>query len=150
MRLSPQWQAVIFMINGKANHVGLSIPEVGLADLSLLGARIIPWTHPKLPNGDRLFFNLFVPEPEKAHDFLKRPGVLCQPILEQERANRGWYATWDAPDFVRTLRNERSTDPANMNCIEWIVYALELAGVSVPPAVMTPTEFLNWCQAESL
>ncbi|SVC65370.1 uncharacterized protein METZ01_LOCUS318224, partial [marine metagenome] len=36
-----RWHIVIFMVNGKANHVGLSIPNYGLADLSLHGARII-------------------------------------------------------------------------------------------------------------
>ena len=33
-----------------------------------------------------------------------------------------------------------------MNCVEWIVYALELGGLEIGDDVMTPTELQNWCQ----
>jgi hypothetical protein len=142
-----RWQVVIFMVAGKANHCGLSIPALGLADNSLLGARIVPWTHDHLPKGERLFYDVEVPDPDAALAFLRRPGILCQPILEQERACRGWHLTVDAPDFVRTLRSTRSRNPKDMNCVEWIVHALELGGVPVPMSVMTPTELWEWAEA---
>jgi hypothetical protein len=141
------WQVVIFMVNGKANHAGLSISDVGFADLSLLGSRVIPWTHPQLPKGERLFYDIVIHQPKKAHEWLKRPGLLSPSILAQERSCRGWYLTWDASDFVRTLRDRRSRDPSDMNCVESIVYALEIGGRKVPTYVMTPSELLSWCEA---
>lgn len=144
--MSGDWQIVIFMIEGKANHCGLSIPEIGLADCSLLGARVIPWLHRSVPKGEKLFFDLKLPHPEKALEFLRTPGLLCEPIRAQERKSRGWHLTREAPDFVRTLRDKRSSDPGDMNCVEWIAHALELGGRKIAPSVMTPTELMRWCQ----
>lgn len=141
------WQVVVFVVEGKANHVGLSIPGKGLADLSLLGARIVPWDGPRLPQGERVFFDVMVPLPRQAIEFLSQPGLLCKPILDQERAARGWHLTVDAPDYVRELRNVRSTDPEDMNCVEWIVFGLEQGGWRIPWSVMTPTEMHHWCLA---
>lgn len=140
------WEVVIFEVNGKANHVGLSIPNHGLADLSLLGARIISWDEPSLPKGERRFFGIQIPAPADALAFLQRPGLLTSEIIKQEKACRGWHLTDDAPDFVRRLRNQRSQDPGDMNCVEWIVYALELGGLLMPSDILTPTELLNWCE----
>ena len=139
------WEVVIFEVNGKANHVGLSIPNHGLADLSLLGARIISWDEPSLPKGERRFFEIQIPVPGDALAFLHRPGLLTAEIIKQEKACRGWHLTDDAPDFVRRLRNLRSRDPSDMNCVEWIVYALELGGLSMPLDILTPSELLDWC-----
>ena len=142
-----RWYVVVFMVNGKANHCGLSVPGAGLADNSLLGARVVPWSHDHLPKGERMMFPVSVPNPAPAVAFLKQPGQLCMPILEQERRERGWHLTVDAPDFVRTLRSTRSLDVNDMNCVEWIVRALEVGGRRVPMSVMTPTELLHWCEA---
>lgn len=141
-----EWEIVIFMVDGKANHVGLSIPNHGLADLSLLGARLISWDGPSLPKGERHFFKVQIPLPGDVLAFLQRPGLLTWEIIKQEKACRGWHLTAAAPDFVRQLRSSRSRDPDNMNCVEWIVYALELGGLSMPLDILTPTELLNWCQ----
>ena len=143
--LTSDWQIVIFIIDGKANHVGLSIPNHGLADLSLLGSRLIPWNGPSLPKGDRLFFTVQIPDPTQALAFLKRPGLLTPEIIKQEKACRGWHLTAEAPDFVRRLRDLRSRDPETMNCVEWIVFGLELGGLSMPLDILTPTDLLNWC-----
>ena len=65
-----------------------------------------------------------------------------------EKAQKGWHLTRDAPDYVCTLRDKRSRDPDDMNCVEWVVYALELGGLMLPEDVMTPTELLEWCQLD--
>ena len=147
--MASQWEVVIFMVSGKANHVGLSIPNHGLADLSLLGARITSWDGPSLPKGERHFFKIQIPLPQDALAFLQRPALLTRKIIEQEKACRGWHLTDDAPDFVRQMRNLRSRDPGDMNCVEWIVYALELGGLSMPLDILTPSELLNWCRQNS-
>jgi len=139
------WKIVIFIVDGKANHAGLSIPTHGLADLSLLGARVVPWDSPSLPKGNRLFYNIIVPSPNISLAFLRRPGLLMLQIIKQEKACRGWHLTRDAPDYVRNFRDKRSIDPRNMNCVEWILYGLELGGVKFPNNILTPTELLQWC-----
>ena len=140
------WQVVIFMVSGKANHVGLSIPDRGLADLSLLGARVVPWDATSLPKGERLSFNISIPMPNLALEFLQQAALLTFAIIDQEKKCRGWHLTKDAPDFVRRLRNLRSKDINDMNCVEWIVRSLEVGGVDMPDDVLTPTELLNWCR----
>ena len=142
-----RWYVVIFMVDGKANHCGVSVPGAGFADNSLLGARVVPWSHDHLPKGERLLFPVSVPDPEAAIIFLEQPGQLCAPILEQERRARGWHLTPDAPDFVRTLRSTRSLDIGDMNCVEWIVRALEVGGRPAPMTILTPTDLLRWCEA---
>lgn len=144
--IEKQWQIIIFIVNGKANHVGLLIPNYGFADLSLLGARIIPWNGPSFPKGEQHFFKVYLPTPEDALSFLQKPGLLTLEIIKQEKKCRGWHLTHDAPDFVRLLRNQRSRDPSDMNCVEWIVYAMELGGLSMSSEILTPTELLNWCK----
>ena len=134
------------MVNGYPNHVALSVPPVGFADLSLLGARVTGWRGSGISKGDREFHHVDVPDPEAALAFLRKPGLLCAPILEQERARRGWHLTREAPDLVLSLRRIRSRDPDDMNCVEWIVRALELGGVEVPMDVLTPFQFRRWCE----
>lgn len=146
LEMERQWEIVIFIVNGKANHVGLSIPNYGFADLSLLGARLIAWDGPSFPKGERHFFKVIIPSPSDALSFLQQPGLLTLEIIEQEKKCRGWHLTHDAPDFVRLLRNQRSRDPSDMNCVEWILYAMELGGLSIPSDILTPTELLNWCK----
>lgn len=144
------WQIVLFIVDGKPNHAGLSIPERGLADLSLLGARVVPWDSRSLPKGERVYFRISIPNSAAAIDFLQRPGLLMAPIVKQERSARGWHLTEAAPDYVRQFHTTRSTNPSDMNCVEWILRGLELGGVELPYDVLTPSELLNWCRAVSL
>lgn len=140
------WRIVIFLIEDKANHVGLDIPELGLADLSLLGARITSWDKPNLPKGDRVYFDIRVKNPECAIDFLKKPGLLMKEIRAAEKASRGWHLTADAPDLVKKYRDRRSLNEDDMNCVEWIVRALELGGVEMPFNILTPSDMYVWCR----
>ncbi len=142
------WQIVIFLVRGKANHAGLSIPGHGLGDLSLRGARVVPWNAPSLPKGEPVYFDITLKDPVGALEHLQRPGLLTPAIIRQEKARKGWHLTEDAPDFVRTLRSVRSCDPDDMNCVEWIVHALELGGVTVPANVLTPADLLRWCESD--
>ncbi len=71
---SDVWEVVVFMVGGKANHCGIAVPGQGLADNSLLGARLVPWTHGHLPKGDRLHYPVSVPDAAAALAFLQQPG----------------------------------------------------------------------------
>jgi len=145
-----QWQIVIFLIDGRANHAALSIPGHGLGDLSLRGARVIAWDAQSLPKGKPVFFDIRLREPAQALAHLQRPGLLTPEIIKQEKASKGWHLTEGAPEYVRKLRSLRSSDPNDMNCVEWIVHALELGGVTVPVDVLTPADLMRWCESECL
>lgn len=141
------WQIVIFMIDNKANHCALSIPNMGMADLSLLGARIIPWDQGAMPKGDRVFYDIEISNTDATFSFLSQPGELAWPIRKEEKKFRGWHLTEMAPDFVRTFHTQRSLNPDDMNCVEWIVRALELGEVrGFSDQVLTPTELQQWCE----
>jgi hypothetical protein len=147
------WDLLVFYVDGNANHVGLRIPRIGIADLSLRGARIIALDDPSLPKGELMALPLWLPSPAAALDFLLQPGALDRRIVAQERLCRGWHLTPPAPDFVRTFREMRSLDVDQMNCVEWIARALELGGMEVPDWVMTPDEIARWArmqQSESI
>lgn len=140
------WSFIIFMVEGKANHVAIGLPEIGVADLSLRGARVITWDDRSFPKGELCCFGFSVPDPEAGLAFLRQPGLLMGPIIAREKQQRGWHLTTDAPDYVRTFRNQRSRDPDNMNCVEWIVQAVEVAGLTLPEEILTPTDLLAWCR----
>jgi hypothetical protein len=148
--LSPQiWKIIIFVVDGIDNHCGLDIPNIGLADCSLAGARVIDWEHRSIPKGEQASYDVLVKNPTAALEFARRPGTLTYPIIAQEKRQRGWHLTPAAPDFVRTLRSNRSRDPDDLNCVEWLWCVLEAGGVEVPDDVLTPRELRAWCIANT-
>jgi hypothetical protein len=146
--LDPNWELLIFVADGIAHHVALRIPGIGIADLSLRGARIAAAHDPPLPKGECVALPLRLPAPTAAVEFLLQPGVLDRRIIAQERNCRGWHLTAPAPDFVRTFRDTRSRDTDSMNCVEWIARALELGGMAMPDWVMTPNEIARWARLQ--
>lgn len=141
-----RWFLTVMVIDGKGNHAGIYIPEHGFADLSLAGARIVPLDDPRFPKGIPESFPIVIPDPAPALAFLKRSGSLCREIIAEERACRGWHLTPDAPDYVLKLRDWRSDDPRNMNCVEWIAHAIELGGGHVPKDILTPEQIRQWAK----
>jgi hypothetical protein len=142
------WELLVFVVDNIAHHVGLRIPRIGIADLSLRGARIIAPDDPSLPEGKLVALPLWLPSPAVALNFLRQPGALDRRIVAQERLCRGWHLTPPAPDFVRTFHETRSLDVDQMNCVEWIARALELGGMEMPDWVMTPNEIARWARMQ--
>ncbi len=143
------WKVHFFDVNGVLYHLALFNPEVGYSDLSLLGARIIQRDDPYFPRGNVCTYSVQVPNPEKMIAFLNEPNLIMMAIIDQERSYTGWHLLPDSPDFVLTLRKIRSKDPAEMNCVEWIVFALELGGVDIPDDVLTTRAFRSWLRKSS-
>lgn len=140
------WSFVIFILGDRANHVGIDIPDAGLADLSFAGARIIPWDERAIPKGLQVFYEFKVPHAETAFEFLQQNGLLMQPIIDQERARKGWHLSDEAPNYVRKFRSLRSRDVADMNCVEWVVRAVELGGLVIPDHILTPADLWDFCR----
>jgi hypothetical protein len=86
---------------------GLLIPGLGIADLSLRGARIINARRSIPSQGDVEAVPLWLPSPARALISFSSPARSIAASVAQERAGRGWHLTPPAPDFVRTFRATR-------------------------------------------
>ena len=148
MKIQNDWEVILFSIKGVLYHLCLHHPDVGFGDLSLLGARVIQADDPFFPKGEQEHFSIRVPNPKKMIEFMNLPNLLCEPIIDNERAHVGWHLLPEAPDFILKLRDLRSKDPNDMNCVEWIVYALELGGVDVPMNILTTKRLRAWLKEE--
>jgi hypothetical protein len=139
------WSIVIFIVNGKANHVGLSTQDNMLIDLSLRGSRFVSWNSDPFPESDKEYYDISVPQYNRSIEFFQKPALLMPEIINKEKENRGWHLTKDAPDYVRKYRSKRSRDVTNMNCVEWILYGLDLGEVVLPNDILTPGDLHLWC-----
>jgi acyl-CoA thioesterase FadM len=138
---------VIFMVEGNPNHVGLHMPGYGIADLSLIGTRIYPLDDPKFPRGILELFPIVLNNFSDVIDYLKKSSTLSPGIIHQERERRGWHLTEDAPNYILKLRDTRSKEFNNMNCVEWIANAIEIGGQSIPTDILTPGQLRQWCRS---
>ncbi len=139
-------QIVVFEVDGYPNHCGVYFEEYGLFDNSLLGTRCIRISDPKYPKGMARNFEIDLPKPDNAISFFKKLMKLPDEIIEMERNSRGWHLSREAPDYVLNLRKTRSRDISSMNCVEWILYGLELGELTLPSDILTPNQLLNWCR----
>jgi hypothetical protein len=138
-------QIVIFEVDGYPNHCGIYFQEYGLFDNSFIGTRCIKFSDPKYPKGVARNFEISVPKPKNSVTFFRKLMKLPDEIIQMERDSRGWHLSREAPDYVLNLRKTRSRDTASMNCVEWILYGLELGDLILPSEILTPNQLLNWC-----
>ena len=148
LKTSPDriWQVVFFEENGVYYHLALHHHDFGYADLSLLGARMFSKENPLFPRGEIHIYNVELANTERMIAFIAEPNLLCASIIEQEKNQVGWHLSPEAPDFILSLRNNRSKNPQDMNCVEWVVYALELAGLELPEDILTISRFRQWLE----
>lgn len=139
-----RWKVYFFTLNDAPYHLALYHPRVGFGDLSLLGSRIFDERDPLFPRGQQSVFSIDVPYPELMIKFMRLANLLCREIIDQERRCIGWHLLPEAPEFVLTLRNMRSKDVNNMNCVEWCLFALEQGGVEIPLDILTLNQFRSW------
>ena len=138
-------QIVIFEVDGYPNHCGVYLQEYGLFDNSFLGTRCVKSSDPKYPKGVSRNFEINVPKLKNSVTFFRKLMKLPDEIIQMERDSRGWHLSREAPDYVLNLRKIRSRDTASMNCVEWILYGLELGYLILPSDILTPNQLLNWC-----
>ena len=138
---------VIFIVDNSPNHVGLYLPGYGIADLSLIGSRIYPLDDPKFPSGTMEFYPITLNNFQEVLNFLQKHSILSPDIIAQERKQRGWHLTKDAPNHVLKLRDTRSIEINDMNCVEWIARALEIGGQFISKDILTPENLRQWCMS---
>ena len=52
----------------------------------------------------------------------------------------------ESADYILKFRNKRSKDIDDMNCIEWLVYGIELGGLEISDDVLTASTIYNWAK----
>ena len=72
--------------------------------------------------------------------------MISKKIIDNERKNRGWFKSNDSADFILQFRKFRSRNIEDMNCIEWIVYGLEIGGINLPNNILTASKLNLWAK----
>tara|TARA_B110000438_G_C15702707_1_gene601745 strand:- start:298 stop:744 length:447 start_codon:yes stop_codon:yes gene_type:complete len=138
------FKLVIFLLGNHPYHSAIIIDNQKIADLSLLGSKILELNLFDFSKYDTFFFNLNLKNSNAIISYLEKPIMISKRIIDMERSNRGWYKTKDSAEYILNFRSERSKDFNDMNCIEWIIYALELGHYKIPKNIMTASKLLEW------
>jgi hypothetical protein len=141
---------LIFKLHNYGNHCGLYLDELGFYDLSLLGVRRIPLSKLHFASSIVNAYILDDKNLKKTVDFFGEQSKLPEEIIEQERKNKGWHLTKFAGDFVLSLRTVRAKPTQSLNCVEWLLYGLELSGYVFPSSILSPEQLDNWCRLNAV
>ncbi len=137
---------IIFFKESKPYHAAIFLESRGIADLSLLGSRFIPETKYNFDGLDLKFYNIQINNYEKLISFLNTPVLLTEKIIKKEKSSRGWFKSTESADFILNFRDKRSKDPSDINCIEWLVLALEKDSQYLPDDILTAERLFNWAE----
>lgn len=141
---------LIFKLHNYGNHCGVFIADLGYYDLSLLGVRQIPLSKLRFASSKVNAYALDAKNLEKSVVFFSKQSKLPEKIIEQERNKKGWHRTKFAGDFVLTLRTVREKTPNPLNCVEWLLYGLELSGYLFPSSILSPQQLDDWCKLNTV
>ncbi len=135
---------LIFFRNKQPYHAGIFMENYGIADLSLLGSRITPINNYNFEDLKLRFFEIKVKNINNLVKFLKTPVTLTDKIIKKEKSLRGWFKTSQSADYILNFRKTRSKSIEDVNCIEWLVLALETISMDLPNNILTAEKLLCW------
>jgi len=138
------FKLAIFLLEGYPYHAAIIIKDKKISDLSLLGARTIDVNDFDFDIYKTILFDLNIKNTDDVLVHLNRPLIITKKIIEKERNERGWFKTKDSADYILEFRNERSKNLDDMNCIEWIIYALEIGKYTIPDNILTAKKLFEW------
>lgn len=140
------FKLAIFLLDDYPYHSAIIIKEKKIADLSLLGSKIINFNMYDLSNYKSFIFRLNLKNHNQVINFLNKPMIISKKIIDKERSQRGWYKKKESADYILKFRNNRSRDLDDVNCIEWITYALEIGKYIIPMNVLTASQLFEWAK----
>jgi hypothetical protein len=135
---------LIFFKNKKPYHAAIYIENYGIADLSLLGSRITPAKDYNFEDLKLKFFEIEVENISNLVKFLRTPVTLTDKIIKKEKNSRGWFKTSQSADYILNFRKTRSKNIDDVNCIEWLILALETISIILPNNILTAEKLLSW------
>jgi len=139
-------QLIILFKNKKPYHAAIYVENLGIVDLSLLGSKVSKIKDYNFSECKCNFFEIKVKEKEQMINFFNEPAVLTDKIIKKEKSSKGWAMSAESADFILNFRNSRSKNTDDMNCIEWLVYGLELGGLNIPSEVLTAEKLFKWAK----
>lgn len=137
---------IIFFKEGKPYHAAIFLEDRGIADLSLLGSRFISETKYNFDGLDLKFYDIEIKNYEKIISFFNTPALLTEKIIKKEKSSRGWFKSIESADFILNFRDKRSKDLKDINCIEWLVLALEEDSHYLPEDILTAGRLFDWAE----
>jgi|MDTG01.2.fsa_nt_gb hypothetical protein len=137
---------IIFFKEGKPYHAAIFLEDRGIADLSLLGSRFISETKYNFDGLDLKFYNIKIKNYEKIISFFNTPALLTEKIIKKEKSSRGWFKSIESADFILNFRDKRSKSLKDINCIEWLVLALEEDSHYLPEDILTAGRLFDWAE----
>ena len=139
-------QLIILNKNNESYHAAIYLEDKGLIDLTLLGAKITNLKDYNFADCKCNFFKITIQKKDKAIKFFEEPNLLTEKIIKKEKSSRGWFKKVESADYILNFRNKRSKDSDDMNCIEWLVYGLELGGLKIPENILTASLLKKWAR----
>lgn len=137
-------QLIILFKNKKPYHAAIYVENLGIVDLSLLGSKVSKIKDYNFSECKCNFFEIEVKEKDQMVNFFNEPAVLTDKIIKKEKSSKGWAMSAESADFILNFRNSRSKNTDDMNCIEWLVYGLEVGGIKIPNQVLTAERLNIW------
>ena len=138
------FKLAIFLLENYPYHAAIIIENKKISDLSLLGARTIDINEFDFEIYKTFFFDLNIKNINEVLIHLNKPSIITKKIIEKERNERGWFKTKNSSDYILEFRKKRSRNLDDMNCIEWIIYALEIGKYEIPDNILTAKKLFEW------
>lgn len=139
-------QLIILNKENLAYHAGVYLDGLGIIDLSLLGSKVSKINEYNFANCKCDFFKINIKNREKLTKFFQKPALLTDKIIKKEKSSKGWAMKTESADFILNFRQKRSKDLNDMNCIEWLIYGMELGGLEMPSDILTAGKLLDWAK----
>jgi len=139
-------QLIILNKENLAYHAGVYLDGLGIIDLSLLGSKVSKINEYNFANCKCDFFKINIEDREKLTKFFRKPALLTDKIIKKEKSSKGWAMKVESADFILNFRQKRSKDLNDMNCIEWLIYGMELGGLEMPSDILTAGKLLDWAK----
>ena len=139
-------QLIILKKENKPYHAAVYLFALGIIDLSLLGSKITKVSDYHFDDCKCDFFNISLLDKSKVEKFYGEPFLLTDKIIKKEKSSRGWSRTVESSDFILKYRKIRSKNFKDMNCIEWLVFGLELGGCRISDNVLTASTLSKWAE----
>jgi len=139
-------QLIILNKENLAYHAGVYLDGLGIIDLSLLGSKVSKINEYNFANCKCDFLKINIKNREKLTKFFQKPALLTDKIIKKEKSSKGWAMKTESADFILNFRQKRSKDLNDMNCIEWLIYGMELGGLEIPSDILTAGKLLDWAK----
>lgn len=139
-------QLIILNKENLAYHAGVYLDGLGIIDLSLLGSKVSKINEYNFANCKCDFFKINIKDRKKLTKFFQKPALLTDKIIKKEKSSKGWAMKTESADFILNFRQKRSKDLNDMNCIEWLIYGMELGGLEMPSDILTAGKLLDWAK----